>query len=102
MKPNRNQTVTKTEHLLGVLRKSFVITQLTVRRAGIEPATYSLRTDSERRLSRFLPLKTTADPLGSQPATPINGNRNRNGNVIEVPSIYDQPMRLLVQVGMWW
>ncbi len=36
---DRNQTVTKTEHLLGVLRKSCRLTHLGVRRAGIEPAT---------------------------------------------------------------
>jgi hypothetical protein len=39
MRPNRHQTVTKTERPLGVLRKSLSLAQLAMRRAGIEPAT---------------------------------------------------------------
>lgn len=101
MKPNRHQTVTKTEQLKALLRKSLSFAQLA-------DAPCRNRTCNLLVIGRFPTTKIRRYALRQRHETVRAAARilescisNRNATVTEVPSIYDQPLRLLVPIWRW-
>jgi hypothetical protein len=88
MTSNRNQTVTQTGSPKEAPRKSRHLNQLQMRRAGIEPATYSLKTVSDRAGFWFSPLRTARELVRSLLQRPKSRNSNRHATVTGFP---DQP-----------
>lgn len=82
MSANRHQTVTQTGSPKGTPRKLRAVNDLPVRRAGIEPATYSFSGIVRRARSWFSPLRIARNLVESLLGEPRKGKRNRNATVI--------------------
>jgi hypothetical protein len=81
MKTNRHQTVTQTGSPKGTPRKLRAVKHLPVRRVGIEPTTYSLRTFARRTGFWFSPLRTARNLVRSLLERPKSRNSNRHATV---------------------
>jgi hypothetical protein len=101
MKANRNQTVTKTEQLIALLRKSFTITQLVDAPCRNRTCNLLVSDGFSGTGIRFSPPRNYLGVAGKPTGNPKSRIGDRNATVTEVPSIYDQPLHMLTPIWRW-